>query len=98
MATIEKRIYEADQAKLVLENPVFQQVLDDIKTELIESWKKAPARDQEGREKLWQLLKLAEKLEANLKDRMNTGQLARLELKEKESLMDRAMRHLNGIA
>jgi hypothetical protein len=98
MATIEERIYEADQAKLVLENPVFQQALDDIKAELIESWKTAPARDAEGREKLWQLLKLAEKLEANLKQRLETGKLARLELNNKESMLEKAKRHLSGIA
>lgn len=96
MATIEERIYDADQARLVLENPVFQQALDDIKAEFTESWKQSPARDADGREKLWQLLKMAEKLEANLKTRLETGKLARLELdhKERESLMARAARGL----
>lgn len=90
MATLDERVYEGDQAYLVLENPVFQQALDDIKTELIESWKTAPARDQEGREKLWQLLKLAEKLEANLKTRLETGKLAKREIAHNQTLAERA--------
>lgn len=87
---INERIYEGDQARLVLENEVFQKALDDIRTELIEQWKQSPARDQEGREKLYQLLRLAEKLEANLRTRLETGRLARIELEHNLTLMDRA--------
>jgi len=90
MATLDERIYDADQAYLVLQNTAFQQAMDDVKSEIIESWKSAPARDQEGREKLWQLLKLAEKLEANLKTRLETGKLARLEVEHNRTLMERA--------
>lgn len=87
---INERIYEGDQARLVLENEAFQQALGDIKTELTDQWKQSPARDQEGREKLYQLLRLAEKLEANLRTRLETGRLARIELEHNLTLMDRA--------
>lgn len=87
---INQRIYDGDQARLVLENEVFQQVMDDIKTELTDQWKQSPVRDQEGREKIYQLLRLAEKLEANLKTRLETGKLARLELANNQTLMERA--------
>lgn len=86
----EQRIYEADQAKLVLENPAFAQAFDDIKKELTESWMNSPARDAEGREKLFQLIKMAEKLEATLRRSLESGKLAREELRHKQSITDRA--------
>lgn len=77
---INQRVYNGDQARLVLENEAFQLAMDQIKTELREQWEKSPARDQEGREKLYQLLRLAIKLETTLKTTLETGQLARQEL------------------
>jgi preprotein translocase subunit SecA len=90
MAELEKRIYDGDQARLVLENEAFQQALDDTRKEIIDQWQKAPARDVEGREKLWQLLKLTDKLEAHLRSSLETGKLAKLELKHQETLAQRA--------
>lgn len=97
MATLEQRIYDADQAKLILENPVFQQVLDDIEAEISESWKNSPARDPEGREKLWQLLKLAGKLRTNLNTRLESGKLARLDLDHQEKTLLQRGKELVGI-
>lgn len=87
---IEQRIYEADQARLVLENPAFAKAFADIKQEVTEQWQNSPARDQEGREKLYQLLKLADKLELTLRSSLDSGTLAKAELKHKQSLLDRA--------
>lgn len=89
---IEQRIYNGDRAREVLENEAFQQAFEELKTELIESWENSPARDQEGREKLYQLLKLTDKLKANLTNRLETGKLAQLELAHKESLIQKAKR------
>lgn len=90
MSDLDKRIYDADQARLVLENPAFSQAFEDVKQEIIESWKNAPARDKEGREELFKLLKMAEKLEQILRQSMESGQLAKVEIRHKESLMERA--------
>lgn len=90
MATIEQRRYDGDQARLVLENEAFTAALADIRQEITDQWKNSPARDHEGREKLWQLLKLADKLESNLRTMLETGKLAALELKEQQSWADRA--------
>jgi hypothetical protein len=89
MKSLEQRVYDGDQARLVLENEAFSQAFEDIKQELIEQWTNSPARDDTGREKLYQLLKLAQKLEATLRTSLETGQLARAELRHKETLADR---------
>ena len=90
MATLETRIYEGDRAREVLENEVFQQVMTDLKTEITDQWKKSPARDQEGREKLWLMLSLAQKLELMLQTTLETGKLATLDLQHRRTLADRA--------
>lgn len=95
MATIEQRIYSGDRAREVLENEAFTQAFDDLKTEIIEQWTKSPARDEAGREKLYQLLRLTDKLKANLTTSLETGKLARLELDHKESLAKRAAKALH---
>lgn len=87
---IEERIYNGDRAREVLENPAYAAAFADIKQEITEQWKNSPARDHEGREKLWSLLKLADKLESMLKTSMETGKLARLDLQHKQTIADRA--------
>ena len=94
---IEQRIYNGDRAREVLENEAFQWAFDELKKELTKSWEMSPARDQEGREKLYQLLKLADKLKVNLTTSLETGKQARLDLDYQESLAQKAKRVL-GIA
>ena len=88
--TLNQRIYDADQAKLVLENEAFQRAFEDIKQELTEQWKTSPARDQDGREKLWLMLKLLDKLELCLKSSLDSGKLAAKELEYQQSMADKA--------
>ena len=86
---IPDRIYNGNRAKEVLENEVFIQAFEDIKKEIVTQWEQSPARDSEGREKLWNLLKLADKLEMNLKTTLETGKLAMLEIEHKRTLKER---------
>lgn len=88
--TLSERIYNADQAKLVLENAAFQQSFEDIKQELIEQWKTSPARDPEGREKLFLMLKMLEKVQLCLQASLDSGKLAAKELEYQESLAKKA--------
>jgi len=87
---IEQRIYNGDRAREVLENEAFIAAFADIRQELTDQWKQSPVRDIEGREKLYQLLKLTDKLEATLRTSLDTGKLAQLDLKHKQTLAERA--------
>jgi hypothetical protein len=88
--TPEQRIYHGDRAREVLENEAFKQVFADYKTELTEQWMKSPARDEEGREKLWLAVSMLGKIEKMLRESLETGKLAKLELDHKKSMADRA--------
>lgn len=87
--TLEERIYSGNRAREILENEVFAQAMADIKQEVINQWQQSPARDSEAREKLWMMLKLAEKLEACIKTTLDTGTLASLEVDHKRTLRER---------
>lgn len=87
---IEQRIYDADQARQVLENDAFKQAFADMRQEVIEQWTQSPARDVEGREKLYQYLRMMDKLQACLTSRLETGKLAKLELQHKQTLAEQA--------
>jgi len=90
MATLDQRVYAADRAQEVLSNEAFQQVFADAKQEITEQWTKSPARDQEGREKLWLMLSLLNKLEAMLQSSLDSGKLAKAELQHQQTMLDRA--------
>lgn len=85
--TPEKQIYDADQARLVLENEQFAAAMADIETEIWTAWKSSPVRDEEGRRELFRLLKSAEKFASMLKTRLETGKLAQLNLKQQAEML-----------
>ena len=89
MATIEERLYLGDRAKEALENEAYIQAFDLIKSEVLQQWADSPARDTEGREKLWLMQSLLNKLQQTLKTTMETGKLASLELEHKRTLSQR---------
>jgi hypothetical protein len=86
---LESRIYEGNRATEILENEVFQAVFADIEKEVIKQWTNSPARDAEGREKLWTYLTLLHKLKQQITTTMETGKLAKLELQHKQTMADR---------
>ncbi|MFZ6653799.1 hypothetical protein [Undibacterium sp. TJN19] len=89
MATLEQRIYDANRAKEVLENEAYIQAFADIENEIIEKWKTTPARDAEGREKLWMYLAMLKKFKSQLDSTLQTGKLAQLEVEHKQNLLQR---------
>ena len=62
-------------AKNVLDNPVFQDAIKQIKQELYGEFLNSPARDSEGREKIYLMGKMFDLLLVNIKSVMETGKL-----------------------
>lgn len=90
MSTLEERLYLGDRAREVIENEVFIDAFEQIQNEVIEQWTNSPARDAEGRERLWTYLQMLKRLQAQLQQTMESGRLARLDLEHKRGLMERA--------
>ena len=88
--TPEQAIYRANRAKEVIENESYIDAFALIEQELTDQWKLSPARDQDGREKLWLMQRLLGKLKVCLESTMDSGKLAVAELTHKQTLVERA--------
>ena len=86
---LEARMYDGNRAKEILESEVFTGAFDAIEAEVIEQWTNSPARDQAGRESLWQYLMLLRKVKTHLVTTMETGKLAALDLQHKQTMLER---------
>ena len=75
------------------ENELLNEALDAIDKEVMEQWIECPARDKEGKEALWQLIKTSRKFRSILKGYIQSGKLATEQLKryEKESFLRRVI-------
>lgn len=87
--TIEQRIHQGSRAREILENEEFIASFEAIEREVIEQWTNSPARDAEGREKLWQYLTMLRKIKAQLTTTLESGKLAQLDLQHKMTLKER---------
>ena len=84
-------IDRARQAQEITEHPLFVEAMEKYKTRLMDEWAASPARDKEGREHLWIMVKTVSVVEGHLKELMQTGKLATLQLEQKKSVRDRLM-------
>tara|TARA_A100001201_G_scaffold32785_1_gene35269 strand:- start:1010 stop:1246 length:237 start_codon:yes stop_codon:yes gene_type:complete len=73
--TPEQEKQRTELAKNILENPVFQDAIKQIKQELYSEFLNSPARDSEGREKIYLMGKMFDLLLVNIKSVMETGKL-----------------------
>ena len=73
--TPEQEKQRTELAKNVLDNPVFQDAIKQIKQELYGEFLNSPARDSEGREKIYLMGKMLDLLLVNIKSVMETGKL-----------------------
>ena len=90
MATLDERMVQGGQAREILESPVFNEAFDAVEKEILDKWKNSPARDQEGREKLWLMLSMLQKAKQALVQTMESGKLASLDVAHQQTLKDRA--------
>lgn len=72
------------RAQELLDNPVLQQALTAIETEIFGMWRECKLHDAQGQEALLQLLKTADKFKGILHGYINTGELAKDNLKRFE--------------
>lgn len=96
--TLNQRLALGDRAREVIENEAFIAAFDATEKEVIEQWMNSPARDQAGRESLWQYLSMLRKVKANLQTTLETGKLAQLELRHQRTMADKARGWLSSVA
>lgn len=73
---LEKEQQRGQQAKRILEDPIFVEALQKVSQELDQEWINSPIRDTEGREKIYMMRKMLGVLHVQLQSVMETGKLA----------------------
>ena len=80
-------IKRAEDAKLVLENPMFKDAISSVRDGLITAMNNSPMGDDKSHNRLVIALQLLNQIEKNLVTHINTGKLATIQIKEKQGLM-----------
>lgn len=83
MDRTEEEIARGDRARQLLQDETLQEAFSTIEREYTEKWLSSPARDAEGREKLYLMVKTLHRLKSELLTVMETGQIARATLAER---------------
>lgn len=86
---IEEKIARGFRAKEILEDEIYLETFELVKKELLTTWENSPVRDAEGREKLYMMLGLLNKLQSVLQTTMDTGKISAAELKHQQSLVEK---------
>jgi hypothetical protein len=88
--TTEQEIHRGHEAQRLLDSDLLKEALAAIDAEVVKQWEQCPARDHDGKEALWQLLKTSKKFQRLLLGYVQTGKLAQENLKRhEESKLDR---------
>lgn len=81
--TEEEQALRGQKARELLANPLLTEAFETIEKEVYDAWLSSPARDDEGREKLWLKVKLLHKLRGQLELIVETGRAAEASLVQK---------------
>lgn len=73
----EAEIRRAEHAERLLRDETLLEALTAIEQEYTDRWKTSPARDEEGREKLWLMVKTVDRLRTELESFVMTGKVAK---------------------
>jgi len=90
--TPELEVRRGEDARQLLEHPLLIEAFDTFEVEITEKWRSSPARDEDGRERLWMMLQAARRARAHLESLVDSGKLA------KATLAQRAAAALQGRA
>ena len=80
MDKIQVAIAEAAHADALLKDEFLWKQFDYLEQQYISAWKVCPARDTDGREKLWQAVNVCGKVKDHLVKVLGDGKLAKQDL------------------
>lgn len=79
----EFEIARGERANQLLSDPLLSEAFEIVEQELVNQWQNSPARDAEGREKLFLTLKCLHRAKAHLTSVLETGVMAKATLAQR---------------
>ena len=71
-----------EEAKRLLENDLFQEAFETLRTELMTRWENSSSNETEAREQIWLGLQLLQRVRRHLESILETGQMDRIPQKQ----------------
>jgi len=71
--TPEQEIQRSNDAKAIIENPLYQESFTELRKELINELLDTPLRDTEAREKIYMMVKMLDSVQTRIQSIMDTG-------------------------
>ncbi len=68
----------------LLENELLVEAFETARAEYLKAWESTPARDVEGRERLWIMVKLIDRVRGHLRQVLDAGKIADAHMHEIE--------------
>jgi len=94
---LEQRIQGGYEAQEVLASPAYADAYSSIEQEFISAWINSPARDAEGREKLYLSIRMLRKVQGRIEAKMTDAKMAQSEV-DSRNLAQKAADKLRGWA
>ena len=91
----EKEAAKGQRAAELLDNPILQEAFQLLKERYHQEWLASPARDTEGREKIWVALKVVETVQNHLHQTVEAGKFARVQINQ--SIAQQAMQKARSL-
>lgn len=88
--SLEEKVLRGQRAEQLLADPILNEAFEAVKKELFDAWATTPARDTDAREWLWMLLQASTRFESIFRGIVDTGKLAREDIRYKQGLVEKA--------
>jgi hypothetical protein len=79
---LHESISRGARAEALLQNDLLQEAFVRLEHDYIDAWKISPARDTDGRERLWQAVNIVGKVRDHIVKVVNDGKLSQRHLNE----------------
>ena len=81
-----EEIYRGDEAKRILEHPLFVGAIESVKDGIVAAMSKSPMGDSETHNRLVIALQILHQIERRLEEHIETGRMAEIQVREKNFL------------
>ena len=78
---LNKASAKAVRAQSLLDNELFNEALETLRSDLLKAWENTPPRDTDGRERCWNAIQQLGKLKGYFETVLRDGKMAQAELK-----------------
>jgi hypothetical protein len=93
---LQTSIARGARAEALLKNELLQEAFVVLERDYIEAWKISPARDADGRERLWQAVNIVGKVRDHIVKVINDGKLSQRHLNDLSNSQESPERSRHG--